>query len=72
MNETNNKINNNNPHFDSKPYKQVKIVDNNISQEEPSEEIIEPKVRCAFIQDTIKQGSLIEGIFNLSNVEGIE
>ena len=66
MNESNNnKINNGNHHFDLKPYEQVKIVDNNIPSEEPSEEI-EPKVRCAYIQDTIKQGSLIEGIFNLS------
>ena len=66
MNESNNnKINNGNHHFDLKPYEQVKIVDNNIPSEEPSEEI-EPKVRCVYIQDTIKQGSLIEGIFNLS------
>ena len=58
--------NNNNSHLDSKPYKQVKIIDNNITIEEPSEDIIEPKVRCVFIQETIKKGSLLEGIFNLS------
>ena len=58
--------NNNNSHFDSKPYKQMKIVDNNIALEESSQDIVMPKVYCAFIQETIKQGSLLEGIFNLS------
>ena len=68
MNESTkiNNNNNNNSHLDSKPYKQVKIIDNNITIEEPSEDIIEPKVRCVFIQETIKKGSLLEGIFNLS------
>ena len=64
MNETN-KINITNHQFDSKPYKQVKIVDNSTSPEESLEEN-EPKIRCSYIQETIKQGSLLEGIFNLS------
>ena len=64
MNETN-KINTTNHQFDSKPYKQVKIVDNNISPEESLEEP-EPKIRCYYCQETIKQGSELEGIFNLS------
>ena len=64
MNETN-KINTTNHQFDSKPYKQVKIVDNNVSPEESLEEN-EPKIRCYYIQETIKQGSELEGIFNLS------
>ena len=68
MNELNEitKINNgNNPKFDTKQYKQVEIIDNNNSTEEVSEEL-DPKVRCYYIQETIKQGSLLEGIFNLS------
>ena len=64
MNEIN-KINNNNNQFDSKPYKKVQIVDNNSNPEESTEEN-EPKVRCYHIQETIKQGSLLEGVFNLS------
>ena len=70
MNELNEitKINsgsNNNHQFDTKPYEQVEIIDNNNPSEETSEEI-EPKARCYYIQETIKKGSLIEGIFNLS------
>ena len=70
MNELNEitKINsgsNNNHQFDTKPYEQVEIIDNNNPSEETSEEI-EPKVRCYYIQETIKKGSLLEGIFNLS------
>jgi len=59
-----NKINNN-QHLESKPYKQVEIIDNNSVSEESSEDI-EPKVYCYYIQETLKQGSLLEGIFNLS------
>ena len=59
-----NKINNN-QHLESKPYKQVEIIDNNSVSEESSEDP-EPKIYCYYIQETLKQGSLLEGIFNLS------
>ena len=65
MNEIN-KINNNNNHFESKPYKQVKIVDNNSINTEDISDDTEQKIRCYSIQEIIKQGSLLEGIFNLS------
>ena len=65
MNEIN-KINNNNNQFESKPYKQVKIVDNNSINTEDISDDTEQKIRCYSIQETIKQGSLLEGIFNLS------
>ena len=58
-----NKINN--QHLESKPYKQVEIIDNNSVSEESSEDP-EPKIYCYYIQETLKQGSLLEGIFNLS------
>jgi len=59
----NNKINPQIPQLDAKPYKKVEIIDSN--QEETPEET-ENKICCSKIQETIKQGSLLEGIFNLS------
>ena len=60
-----NKINNNNHNLESKPYKQVEIINNNSVSEESPEDI-EPKVYCYYIQKALKQGSLLERIFNLS------
>ena len=56
MNEIN-KINNNNNQFESKPYKQVKIVDNNSINTEDISDDTEQKIRCYSIQEIIKQGS---------------
>ena len=60
----------------SKPYKKVEIIDNNINSEEITEENIYTNTNqnsnskilwcCNKVQETIKQGSLLEGIFNLS------
>ena len=72
MNETtenpiNNKIIPQMPQLDTKPYKKVEIIDSSsTNSEEISEEIDSKLICCPKIQETIKQGSLLEGIFNLS------